>query len=281
MELWSGAHLVGVSSRQAVRTRTARGDLVRVRRGVYGAGDPHEEDGLRALFLRLPQEALLTGVSALRRYGIALPDDGSVHVHLPPEIPRPRLPGLVVHHAVLPVAEPAVLGGLPCVPAVRCAVDLARSARRLDALPVLDAVLRAKLADPEELRAEVRRHVGLRGVCQARQLVPIADGRAECRQESQLRLVLIDGGLPAPEPQVWVYDSAGIGRYRLDLGYRDRMIGIEYDGLSHLDRERLRHDRDRANWLDAHGWTMRYFTDRDLYRRPHHILTTIRAALTP
>ncbi|MGC1209649.1 MAG: DUF559 domain-containing protein [Micromonospora sp.] len=179
------------------------------------------------------------------------------------------------------MAAPVILEGVPCVPLARCAVDLARGARRLNALPLLDAVLRAGMAHPDDLQAEVCRHVGLKGVRQARELVLLADGRAECRQESQLRLVLIDGGLPAPEPQIWVYDSAGFGRYRLDLGYRARKIGIEYDGVSHLDRDRLRHDRDRANWLDAQGWTIRYFTDRDLYRRPHYIIATIRAALTP
>ena len=39
------------------------------------------------------------------------------------------------------------------------------------------------------------------------------------------------------------------------------------------------HDRDRANWLAAQGWTMRHFTDRDLYHRPDHIVDTVRAAL--
>ena len=56
-------------------------------------------------------------------------------------------------------------------------------------------------------------------------------------------------------------------------------MGVEYDGMSHLDRERFRYDRDRANWLDAQGWTMRYFTDRDLYRRPEYIVDSVRAAL--
>lgn len=128
--------------------------------------------------------------------------------------------------------------------------------------------------------AEVAAHNALRGVRQARQLIPLADGRAECRQESQLRLILIDGGLPPPEPQLWVADRNGIPLYRLDLGYRERRIGIEYDGLSHLDRDRLRYDRERVSWLDAAGWRMRYFTDLDLYRRPQHIKATIRAALS-
>ncbi|HEX2774961.1 MAG TPA: DUF559 domain-containing protein [Micromonosporaceae bacterium] len=276
--LWRGTELIEASSRQVVRTRIERGSLIRARRGVYTDRDINEENALRALFLCLPPAAMLTRHSAARQYGIDVPGDDRVHVHLPPDVARPRLPGLVVHHAVLPV-EAVLVNGIPCAPPARWSADLARTARRLDALPTLDAALRVGLVLPDELQAEVRLHAGLKGVRQARELVRLADGRAECRQESQLRLVLVDGGLPPPEPQVWVHDQYGVGRYRVDLAYRERKVGVEYDGVSHLNRERLRYDRDRANWLDANGWTMRYFTDRDLYRRPAHILSTVRAAL--
>jgi len=89
--------------------------------------------------------------------------------------------------------------------------------------------------------------------------------------------VLIDAGLPAPEPQVWVLDRGGRPAYRLDLAYRSRRVGIEYNGRSHLDR--LGPDRARMNWLDARGWTMRYFTAHDLYRTPDLLVATVRAAL--
>lgn len=262
-----------------IRTQVSRGELLRVRRGVYSTQPCDDKDELRALMMCLPEGAMLAMQSAARRHGFGVIREHQVHVQLPVQVAKPRLPGLVVHHSVLPV-DPVMVAGLPCVPAARCAVDLARTARRMDALPVLDAALRSGVVTQDELLAELATHRALRGVRQARELVPLADGRAECRQESQLRLVLIDGRLPAPEPQVWVHDQYGVRRYRLDLGYRERRIGIEYDGLSHLDRDRLRYDRDRVNWLDANGWRMRYFTDRDLYTRPAHIVATIRAALT-
>ncbi|MEV1288706.1 DUF559 domain-containing protein [Micromonospora sp. NPDC049679] len=242
---------------------------------------PADDEHLRALFLRLPAEAMLGRESAAQRLGFGVLRAHAIHVVVPPGVARPRIPGIVVHHEVLPIVEPVLVGGIPCVPAARCAVDLARTVRRLDALPVLDAVLRAGMCDIDDLLAEVVRHQGLRGVRQARELVPLADGRAECRQESQLRLVLIDGKLPPPEPQVWVADRYGVRLYRIDLGYRERRIGVEYDGGTHLDRDRLRHDRERSNWLAANGWIMRHFTDRDLYRRPGYIVDTMRAVLRP
>ncbi|SDZ36426.1 hypothetical protein SAMN05444365_11192 [Micromonospora pattaloongensis] len=159
------------------------------------------------MFLRLPPQALLGRQSAARRLGFGVLRPAGIHVVLPPEVARPRIPGVVVHHEVLPVTAPVLVRGVPCVPPAHCAIDLARTVRRADALPVLDAVLRAGLCDMDELLAEVARHQALRGVRQARELVPLADARAECRQESQLRLVLIDGKLPPPEPQIWVTDS--------------------------------------------------------------------------
>lgn len=279
-QLWRTRELMRVLTVKRIRTQVKREELIRVRRGVYASASCEDEDELRALMLCLPDGAMLAMQTAASRHGFGVLREGAVHVQLPPGIAKPRLPGLVVHHSVLPV-RPVTVGGLPCVPAAQCAVDLARSVRRMDALPVLDAALRSNAVTSGDLLAELPLHRALRGVRQARDLVPRADGRAECRQESQLRLLLVDGGLPAPEPQMWVYDRYDIPRFRLDLGYRERRVGVEYDGLSHLDRDRLRHDRDRINWLDANGWRMRYFTDRDLYRRPAHILTTLRAALTP
>ncbi|MEW2473946.1 DUF559 domain-containing protein [Micromonospora gifhornensis] len=278
-QLWRVETLMRTLTARRLRTRLSREELRRVRRGVYSDQPVDDEDELRALLLCLPAGTMLARQTAARRHGFGVLRDDLVHVQVPPSVPKPRLPGLVVHHCVLPV-QPVLVQGLPCVPAARCAVDLARTVSRFDALPVLDSALRAEAVTPDDLLAEVSAHRGLRGVRQARELVPLADGRAECRQESQLRLVLLDGRLPPPEPQLWVPDRYGALRYRLDLGYRERRVGIEYDGLTHLDRDALRYDRERVNWLDAQGWRMRYFTDRDLYRRPAHIVATIRAALS-
>ncbi|MGW4461098.1 type IV toxin-antitoxin system AbiEi family antitoxin domain-containing protein [Micromonospora sp. NPDC004704] len=267
-------------SRAAVRHRVARGDLRRVTRGIY-VPNPSRLDLLRATFRRLPAGAVLGYQSAAALHGFGTSPPEMIHVIVPTGVAVPRIRGVVTHEAVLPVIGPVELAGVPCVPAARCAIDLARQLRRMDALPLLDAVLRSGACRTDDLWAEVGRHAGLRGVCQVRNLVPIADPRAECRQESQLRLVLIDAGLPVPEPQIWACDRYGSRVYRLDLGYRERRIGLEYDGASHLDPERLRYDRARMNWLATNGWKMRYFTARDLYSSPAHIAATVRAILLP
>ncbi|WP_203177823.1 PDDEXK family nuclease, partial [Micromonospora parastrephiae] len=257
-----------------MRTLTGLSRLHRVSRSVY-TPNPEAVGHLAAIFRRLPDSAVVGFHTGAQLHGFGDARSSDVHIIVPAGENVPHIRGVVAHEAVLPVRDPVLLAGVPCAPAARCAVDLARSLRRMDAMPLLDLCLRVGACQPEELRVEVARHERLRGVCQARELVPRADPRAECRQESQLRLVLIDGGLPPPEPQLWVPDSNGVPLYRLDLGYRKRRVGVEYDGTSHLDRDHLRHDRSRMNWLAANGWQMRHFTDLDLYRRPAHIVATL------
>ena len=274
-----GELLAGGTSRGAVRHRVEAGRLCRLSRGVYGCTDD-EINRLRALFRRLPPGTVAgfhTG-ARLHRFG-AVPDD-RVHVIVPPGVSARRILGVAAHQTVLPVPDAVEIAGIPCAPAARCAVDLARVLRRADALPVLDLCLRAGACRRKDLLTEVAWHAGLRGVRQAGQLVALADPRSECRQESQLRLLLIDGGLPSPEPQLWVPDQDGTPIYRLDLGYRDRRIGLEYDGASHLDPGRLHHDRSRLNWLAEHGWRIRIYTATDLYRRPRHVVASVRSMLT-
>ncbi|WP_230687162.1 DUF559 domain-containing protein [Catellatospora vulcania] len=228
---------------------------------------------MQALFALLPEDARLSGPTAAAWYGFGVSPSPLIHVTVPQGSAHPRLVGVRSGESALPLPAPVRLHGVPVLPPERVAVTLARVVRRLDALPILDAALRTGTVTLELLAAELITHGGLPGVCQARELVPLADGRAECRQESQLRLVVIDGGLPHPEPQLQV------GRFRLDLGYEDLQVGIEYDGSSHLTRDRLRQDRRRSNWLATQGWRMRHFTDADLYHHPTRILTTLRPLL--
>ncbi|SCG77019.1 hypothetical protein [Micromonospora humi] len=269
----------GGVTRGAVRHQVEAGRLGRLSRGVYGLADD-ETSRLRALFRRLPPGTVAgfhTG-ARLHRFGAATSD--KVHVIVPAGGSVPCIQGVAAHQSVLPVTGVVEIAGVPCAPAARCAVDLARAVRRTDALPVLDLCLRVGACRREDLLEELAWHAGLRGVRQAARLVELADPRSECRQESQLRLLVIDAGLPPPEPQLWVLDEDGVPVHRLDLGYRRQRVGVEYDGRSHLDPGRMHHDRARLNWLAEQGWRMRIYTAIDLYRRPSHIQTSLRLLLT-
>jgi hypothetical protein len=263
-------------SRQNLRSQVYREDVAHPSRGVYGPPGTPPED-IRSLLVRMPPGSVLGYHSAAVRYGLPVPPDRRLHVIVPADADVPLVRGVAAHASVLPVRDPVWTDGIPCVPPVRCAVDLARRLGRADALALLDATLRAALCTADQLAAEVALHAGLRGVRRARELVGRADPRAECVQESQLRLVLLDGQLPPPEPQLWVANFYGTVVYRVDLGYERQRVGVEYDGRSHLDS--VEKDRFRHNWLVENGWRMRYFTARDLYQDPGGIVATVKALL--
>ena len=185
---------------------------------------------------------------------------------------------LIVHSAALSPRELCPIAGVTATTAARTAIDLARTAPRLDALAVLDAALRTGRVSPRALEAQLDRQHGSRGIVAARELVSLADGRAESPMESRSRLRCLDGGLPSPELQVEV--RSGRRRYRIDLGWRRQKVGLEYDSLAfHGGHATLRYDRERHNWLTAQGWTMIYATARQILSAPDELIAQLAYAL--
>lgn len=277
---YGGLRARGVTADQ-VRWAVRRQRLVRVFHDAYllGSGPADLLGTLRAAAQVAPPDGVFSHQTAAALHGFGVMDSATVHITVPAGTAVPRRRGITAHQSALPPDEVVTVLGLPCLPPARVAVDLARGLPRPDALAVFDAALRATACTPDSLAAEVVRHEGLRGVCQARELSPLANPLAECRQETHMRLLLHDARLPAPRLQLVVADEWGVARFWIDLGYEELRVGIEYDGESHLDRHRARADRRRHNWLAQNGWRMRYFTDDDLYRRPAALVQMARATL--
>jgi len=268
------------ATKHALWWRANHKRLLRPHRGAYvvGRNEPDLLDAVRAALLVSPPLAVVGFHTAAALLGFGVVPSTNIHIVVPFDSPVPQRTGITAHQSVVPVGEPIDVLGVPCTPAARCVLDLARGLPRMDALPVLDAALSSRRCEPDDLQAELKLYDGLRGIRQARDLVPLADPRPQCRQESQLRLILHDGGIRDFVPQVPVLDDRGYPRHFLDLGDEQSRVAAEYDGTSHLDRGRLRADRDRHNWLEGRDWRMRYFTDHDIYFRAPGIIQTVNAA---
>lgn len=276
---WAELQNLGLTE-SAVSWRAGRGLITRAHRGTYlvGATRPDLLDLARAAIRVAPPGAVLGYQTAAALLGFGVTPTDGVHLVVAADDPVPQRLGITVHQSVVPVEEPTVVRDVPCTPPTRTAVDLARTQSRADALSTLDAAVASGRCPADELDRELKLHSGLRGVRQARDLVALADPRPECRQETHLRLILHDGGIRGLVPQFPVTGDRGLVTYILDLADPKRRIGVEYDGASHLDRERLRYDRSRHNWLEENGWRMRYFTDRDIYTRPNEVVRIVRSA---
>ena len=77
------------------------------------------------------------------------------------------------------------------------------------------------------------RYKGTKGVRRCREAVDLMDAGAQSPQETRVRLLLIDKGFPRPETQIPLLDHLGLPFAYLDMGWRDMMIAVEYDGEHH------------------------------------------------
>ena len=66
-----------------------------------------------------------------------------------------------------------------------------------------------------------------------RTALDMVDGGAESPQETRLRLALVAAGLPVPETQIEFFDEYGSPYIRVDMGWRQWKVAVEYDGVQH------------------------------------------------
>lgn len=167
-------------------------------------------------------------------------------------------PKLVAHNEVLKPGELTTVDDIAVTTAARTAFDIGRRTRsRVTGVQRLDALANATGIGIAEVEAVIAAHPGARGVNGLRRILPLVDSGSESPQESRTRLALIDAGLPWPETQIVVHDGFGEFVGRLDMGYRELRVGIEYDGPQHwTDPKQRQRDIDRQAALAELGWVI-------------------------
>ena len=267
----------GVLTRAQLRSTAWR----RLRRDVYADAEEPDTHRLhaRGAALRMPRGAALAGRSAADLLGVraaAGPAD-PVEVVVPPGTRWDPEPGIVVRTGGLHGEVLARGTFLRWTSGVRTAVDLARFAAPEDAVVLLDQLVQARVVDLGQVRAAVAALPTGRGVAQARRAAAAADGRAESPQETRVRLLLSAHGLPSPVAQLEV-TSGGRFLARVDFGWPEHRVALEYDGMWHDGPGRFVRDRQRLSALAAAGWRVLVITAADL-RHPEVLIARLRAAL--
>jgi hypothetical protein len=225
---------------------------------------------LTAAWLSVGPESLLTGPSAAYLHGLTALPPTPVHLVLPYEHRKCDREGIVLHNGCSLGEDREERHGLPVLGLERVVVDLLCTVWPPKALAVLDeALTRLPESDRPTFRRRLRERLqerpDPRGTRIGGRLVDLATGRAESPPESWLLWLVVDLGFPVPEANLPVRALDGRELYRLDLGYEELRIAIEYNGYAaHVDQveadEARRRDLERRGWIvivadadDLHG----------------------------
>ncbi|MET4431458.1 hypothetical protein [Mycolicibacterium sp. 624] len=154
--------------------------------------------------------------------------------------------------------EVHVIGGIAVTNPARTALDIARRYEVDRAVTALDALARATRLKSADVELLAERYCGRRGIRAAATAIDLMDPGAESPQETRIRLLLIRAGFPRPETQIPVYDEWGQRVAVLDMGWRDAMVGVDYEGRHHWSTRRdfgrgiRRHDTVTGlGWIDV------------------------------
>lgn len=260
-------------SRKRLETAIRNGVVRRVLHGVYVSCDALDTIELRvgALALVVSPHSVVCDRTAAWLHGIdvfgygdqeLLPDvETCVYRHRS----RTDRAGVDGRTRDLLPQDVMVIRGVTVTTPLRTALDLGCGLGRHRALGALDQFMRAHGITYSEMNGELPRFFRRRGVVQLRELVPLADPRAESLRESWVRLDIHDAGLPCPELQYWI-EIDGVPTYRLDHAYPKLRVAVEYDGEEFHRRteEQRRRDLERRTWLRDHGWTVIVIDKDDL-----------------
>ena len=188
--------------------------------------------------------------------------------------------GILLHSDTLADDEVQTIGGVPTTTPARTAFDLGRRRGLTEAVIRLDALMQATHVKPSDIEALAERHRGARGVVQLRTAIGLSDTGAESPQETRTRLVLTAADLRPKQTQIKVFDGVGGFVGRIDMGWDDWLVGVEYDGIQHwTDPEQRRRDIDRLAEFEALGWRIIRVGSDMLRYRPHTIVQRTRSAL--
>jgi hypothetical protein len=189
--------------------------------------------------------------------------------------------GITTRSETLLADELSHVAGIAVTSAARTAFDIGRRLHpRLATVQLLDALAYATDVKGVDVEAVAVRHPGARGIVRLRKILPLVDGGAESPQETRTRLALIDAGLPQPTTQIVVRDEYGEFVARIDMGYEDLRVGVEYDGSQHWTSAQQRErDIDRYSALHDLGWVIVRVSNDLLRYRQGTLVARVDAAM--
>jgi very-short-patch-repair endonuclease len=267
----------------ALHAALTAGDLVRVRRRVYGRSplepcgqhlltggriDPAFLRQAQAVLLELGPRAALRGRSAAVLWSLDMVVEPDVfEVQVPRTQTRVKRADIDARRTTEPVQ---VVSGLRVTGVVATLRGCAQDRPLNEAVALVDSALRRRLVRPKELT-----YGGALG-----RAIALADPLSGSVLESALRVLLAEAGLPQPRSQHVIRDGRSFIA-RVDFCWPEHGLIVETDGRRWHDPEDVRtFDRRRANACAQRGWRLLRFTWAEVLHQPEYVIETVRAALS-
>ena len=181
-----------------------------------------------------------------------------------------------------------LIGGVPVTTPARTWFDLAARCSLTSVVAFGDQLVRQprqRFEGRDEPFASLRELVGVveeagrvPGKARAKEALGLIRAGADSFKETQLRLALVDAGLPEPELQVPA-DPAGPFSHPADMGYPGLKIAIQYDGGTHFDPDQQRRNQRRDNDFHARGWLLLCYNSSDAQNGFRRAVSQVRSAV--
>lgn len=161
----------------------------------------------------------------------------------------------------------------------RTAHDLVCRLGLTEAVVAVDSAFRSQTLRPAEVELAWLSRPGTRGHRKGRHALDLTCPLSGSVPESELRMLTVHAGLPAPVAQYeLVVDGMLIGRF--DFAWELFRLLVEVDGREHhIGEHPFQADRTRSNASQLDGWLILRFTVDDIRLRPDHVVAQIREAL--
>lgn len=224
----------------------------RVRRGAYvsaqlwaglSAADRHRVL-CRAVLLTAHPSSVLSHVSAAIERGAPVWGFDLSQVHLTRTDGKAgrREAGLIHHRGRLGVDETEFVNGVPVVRAARVAAEVCTIAGVEKSLIVVNGLLHLRQTTAEEFASETGRTRYWPHSLTTELVLRLCDPRIESAGESRSSYLFWTQHLPRPEPQLEIFDEAGLSLGRVDFAWPEHGVFLEFDGREKYWRYRREHE---------------------------------------
>ncbi|AXH97864.1 hypothetical protein DV701_02755 [Ornithinimicrobium avium] len=230
----------------------------------------------QAVLLVAGRDAFVSHHQAARLWGAVVPDCDVLHASVPGNRHRSRRPEVRVHRSS---RTPVRFRGIPLTRAEDTFVDLAGHLSLVDLVVLGDSLVRRRRTRPEQLVTAAgtapprlrRRSVRAAGFVRT---------DVDSPMESRSRMLMVLAGLPEPAVDIRFHDGDGTLLRRLDMGYREHRLAIEYDGRQHAEsQEQWESDVGRREEFDEADWRIVTLLATDVYRTPGATLDRVVRAM--